>query len=80
MHAARSRRALVVAIAAALVGVGHPVVPLAGIAQSNQQASVGARLMRGAVDLPVEGRDITASRRSSTWTNCRVLVRVGRFE
>ena len=53
MHFGRTRRALVIAFAAALVSVGLLAAPFAtiGMAQSNQQAAVGARLMRGAVDL-----------------------------
>ena len=53
MHFTWNRRILVIAFAAALVGVGLLATPfgIVGMAQSSQQAAVGARLMRGAVDL-----------------------------
>jgi hypothetical protein len=53
MDFGRTRRGLVIALSAAVVGVGLLGAPFAtvGVAQSNQQAAVGARLMRGAVDL-----------------------------
>jgi len=53
MHFGWTRRVVLTAFAAALVGVALPAAPLAtaAIAQSNQQAAVGARLMRGTVDL-----------------------------
>src|SRR5215510_14465311 len=46
-------RMLPIAFAAVLVGVGLLATPfgIAGMAQSSQEAAVGARLMRGAVDL-----------------------------
>src|SRR5260370_12088999 len=48
-----NRRSLFIAFAAVLIGVGLLVTPFGtiGIAQSSQEAAVGARLMRGAVDL-----------------------------
>ena len=53
MQVVRNRRALVIVLAAALVGVVLLAAPFStvGMAQSNQQAAEGARLMRGAVDL-----------------------------
>src|SRR5215813_1091463 len=46
-------RMLPIAFAAVLVGVGLLATPfgIAGMAQSSQEAAIGARLMRGAVDL-----------------------------
>jgi hypothetical protein len=46
-----NRRTLVIALTAVLAGVGLLARPfgIAGLAQSNQQATDGARLMRGAV-------------------------------
>ena len=48
-----NRQRLVVALTAVLVGFGPPARPfgIVGVAQSSQQAAIGARLMRGAVDL-----------------------------
>ena len=53
MQVVRNRRALVIVLAAAVVGVVLLAAPFptVGMAQSNQQAAEGARLMRGAVDL-----------------------------
>ena len=53
MHFTWNRRTLLIGFAATLVGVGLLAVPLriAGTTQSSQEAAVGARLMRGAVDL-----------------------------
>src|SRR3989449_11289631 len=53
MHFTWNRRTLVIAFAAALVGAGLLSTPfgIVGMAQSSQEAAVGARLMRGAVDL-----------------------------
>src|SRR5882672_6706618 len=53
MHFASNRRMLLIGFAAALAVVGLLPTPLTivGTAQSNQEAAVGARLMRGAVDL-----------------------------
>jgi hypothetical protein len=53
MHFGRTRRGLVIAFSAAVVIVGLQAAPSRGVgmAQSNQVADVGARLMRGAVDL-----------------------------
>src|SRR5947209_16826007 len=53
MHFAWNRRMLLIGFAAALVGVGLFATPfrIAGTTQSSQDAAVGARLMRGAVDL-----------------------------
>src|SRR5262249_49797365 len=53
MHLKRHRRVLVLALAIGLTGAGVLATPFAtvGIAQSNQLATDGARLMRGAVDL-----------------------------
>src|SRR5215475_10038136 len=46
-------RMLLIALAAVLVGLGLLATPfgIAGMIQSSQEAAVGARLMRGAVDL-----------------------------
>lgn len=53
MHFVRNRRVPALALAAALMGVGvlATLFTTVGIAQSNQLAADGARLMRGAVDL-----------------------------
>src|SRR3989442_9259447 len=53
MHFTWNRRTLVIAFAAALVGIGllETRFGIVGMAQSSQEAAVGARLMRGAVDL-----------------------------
>jgi Family of unknown function (DUF6282) len=48
-----NRQRLVIALTAVLVGFELPARPfgIVGLAQSSQQAAIGARLMRGAVDL-----------------------------
>ena len=48
-----NRQRLVIALTAVLVGFVLPARPfgIVGVAQSIQQAAIGARLMRGAVDL-----------------------------
>ena len=53
MHFTSNRRTLLIGFAAALVGAGLLAAPfrIAGTTQSSQEAAVGARLMRGAVDL-----------------------------
>src|SRR5215475_3764608 len=53
MHFTWNRRTLLIGFAATLVGVGLLAAPfrIVGTTQSNQEAAVGARLMRGAVDL-----------------------------
>src|SRR5258705_14005876 len=53
MHFASNRRMLLIGFAAALAVVGLLPTPftIVGTAQSNQQATIGGRLMRGAVDL-----------------------------
>src|SRR5882762_6777667 len=53
MHSASNYRMRLIGFAAALAVVGLLPTPftIVGTAQSNQQAAVGARLMRGAVDL-----------------------------
>ena len=53
MRTTFNRRTLVIALTAGLAGVGLLARPfgIAGQAQSGQQATDGARLMRGAVDL-----------------------------
>ncbi len=53
MYFTRNRRTFLIGFAATLVGVGLLAAPfrIAGTTQSSQEAAVGARLMRGAVDL-----------------------------
>ena len=53
MRTTFNRRTLAIALTAVLAGVGLLARPfgIAGLAQSGQQATDGARLMRGAVDL-----------------------------
>src|SRR5215470_1931135 len=70
MHFTRNRRTFLIGFAANLVGLGLLAAPfrIAGTTQSSQEAAVGARLMRGAVDLHYHVDPGSSARGSSSTT------------